>query len=145
MKDLFESLDEKKKEILIKAPVLLSIMAATSGGEVDKVELKDAIDLSHLRTFTAPESLQSYYRDVEKEFEFELDNMLNDYSPFDQSKQDQMKKKLEEVKSVIKSLDNDFGKRLNASLNSYARHVSESHKNFLYNIIFPVEMPTFNE
>ena len=145
MKDLFGTLDEKDKELLVKAPVIITLLAAATEGELDRTEIRDAIEMAHLRTFTAPESLQSYYREVERIFQNELDKMINDYSPFNKRNRNEIAKKMDEVYAVIKGLDEDYGSRLLQSLNSYAKHVSESHRNFLYNMLLPVDIPEIND
>ncbi len=53
MKDHFEKLTEGEKQLLYKAPILLSVLTSCSPKEVHQGQKADAIKLSHLRTFTA--------------------------------------------------------------------------------------------
>ena len=64
----FEKLTTEERELLYKAPVLVSVLASCSFNEVNKSQKADAIKLAHLKTFTANPLLLPYYAEVEKTF-----------------------------------------------------------------------------
>ena len=76
MENELKKLSAYEKELLLKAPVLLSILASSTDHKVDRKEKKEAIELSHLRTFTSPPMLQDFYKEVELGFKTNLEELL---------------------------------------------------------------------
>ena len=66
MLDQLNKLSATDRELLLKAPVLVSVFAASRDNELSKKGKADAIKLAHLKTFTAFPLLQDYYAEVEK-------------------------------------------------------------------------------
>ena len=72
----FENLAMEEQELLLKAPVLVSVLASCSFNNVNEIQKADAIKLAHLKTFTATPLLLPYYEVVEKDFEQQFDLSL---------------------------------------------------------------------
>lgn len=138
MKNQLEKLSIKDKEMLLRAPALVSLLAASKDGIIDEQEIADAIDLSHLRTFTSPLVLQPYFEEVENIFKPELTRLIKHYSPFDENQKKELKAEIDKAYHVLGQLDNKFRKELVKSLQSYAKHVGHAHWNFLDDFIFPL-------
>ena len=79
----FTKLTNQERELLYKAPVLVSVLTSCSLNEVNEVQKADAIKLSHLKTFTAKPELRSYYAEVNKLFKDQFDATVKEYFPFD--------------------------------------------------------------
>ena len=79
----FEKLTEEEQALLLKAPVLVSVLAACSFNYVNKAQKADAIKLAHFKTFTAAPVLLPYYIEVDKTFREEFDATVQQYFPFD--------------------------------------------------------------
>ena len=118
----FERVTTEERELLYKAPVLVSALVACAYNEVDETKKSDAIKLAHLRTFTAPSLLLPYYQEVEKIFKEEFEKTIKIYFPFDEENRTKMKNEINKINKVIAKLDADYGKLLNKSLESYAEH-----------------------
>ena len=65
----FQTLTAEEKALLVKAPVLVSVLVSCSFNKVNKTQKADAIKLAHLKTFTAIPVLIPYYMQVGKDFE----------------------------------------------------------------------------
>ncbi|MFD1094142.1 hypothetical protein [Salegentibacter chungangensis] len=140
MKDHLAKLSDKDRALLLKAPALVSLLAASTDGKIDKKEKADAIELSHMRTFTAPPSLQPYYKEVEKNFKSDLKELIQKYSPLDEPQQEALSKETQQAYDVLKQLNEGYRIDLSESLKSYARHVGNVHKNFLQFFVFPLKI-----
>jgi len=134
----FEKLTAEEKELLLKAPVLVSVLAASGDHEINKVRKADAVKLAHLKTFTDDFLLLPYYSEVEKSFENYFEITVKKYAPFDDAKREELKKEINVLNTVITKLDEDFAKTLHRSLANYANHVRKADKGFLENFIFPI-------
>ena len=137
----FEKLTIEERELLYKAPVLVSVLASSSFNEVNKAQKADAIKLAHLKTFTAAPLLLSYYAQVEKTFKDQFEDAIKKYFPFDDAKRNDLKKEIEKVNKIIGKLDKEYAHTLRNSLDKYARHVKKAAHSVFLDFIFPVPIP----
>jgi hypothetical protein len=138
MKEQFESLTEEEKRLLYKAPGLVSVLASCSFNEVNKAQKADAIKLAHLKTFTAAPLLLSYYAEVEKGFKEQFEYAAEKYFPFDENKQNEIKKELHKINFVISKLDKKYAIALHGSLDKFAKHVKKARHSIFEGFIFPL-------
>ena len=134
----FEKLSNEERELLYKAPVLVSVLASSSYNEVNKHQKTDAIKLAHLKTFTATPLLLPYYAEVEKTFKEQFEASVKKYSPFDDAKRNDLKKEIERVNRIIGKLDKEYARVLHHSLDKYSRHVRKAAHSVFQDFIFPV-------
>jgi len=134
----FKKLTTKERELLYKAPVLVSVLASCSFNEVNKTRKADAIKLAHLKTFTAIPLLQRYYAEVEKHFKEQFEAEIKKYFPFDEAKRSDLKKEMDSVNHAIEKLDREYAQALHKSLERYAAHVKKSTHSVFQDFIFPM-------
>jgi hypothetical protein len=137
----FEKLSNEERELLYKAPVLVSVLASCSFNEVNKYQKADAIKLAHLKTFTATPLLLPYYAEVEKTFKEQFETSVKKYFPFDDEKRNDLKKEIEKVNRIIGKLDKGYALVLHNSLEKYSRHVRKAAHSVFQDFIFPVPIP----
>ncbi|MCU7549114.1 hypothetical protein OCK74_08305 [Chitinophagaceae bacterium LB-8] len=140
----FDKLSGADRELLMKAPVMISVLASCSFGQVNEAQKNDAIKLAHLRQFTAPPLLQEYYKEVEKGFKKQYEEEVKLYFPFDEEKRNGLKREISKVNEVITKLDPFFGKLLLKSLEGYAKHVKNSVHTVFQDFIFPITYSKLN-
>lgn len=145
MEKALNALTAEERGLLIKAPALMSLMAASSDGEITEKEKAEAIELAHMRTFTSPPELRPYYREVEEVFKPELEQYIEKYSPSDETKREAMTNELKRMYEVMDKLNNEYEQKLKDSLKSYADHVGNLHHNFLEYFAFPLNIKGINE
>ena len=133
----FEILTRNERELLLMAPVIVSIIAASTTGEINEWEKADAIKLAHLKTFSAHPLLIQYYREVEKEFEQNFEYMIKIYSPFNDGARKLLQIKVDKINAVLEKLDPEFAVTLSTSLSGYADHVKKAYKGLIVNFLFP--------
>ena len=136
----FENLTTEEQELLLKAPVLVSVMSSCAFNSVNDLKKEDAIKLSHIKTFTADPLLLPYYVEVEKHFKEEFDAAVSRYFPFDPEKRRELQNEINKVNKVIEKLDIKFGNSLRRSLDRYAKHVRNAHS-VIRDFIFPIPIP----
>ena len=134
MKQL-EHLTEEERNDLFAAPVLLSVLASCTGGSINKEQKAEAIRLAHLKTFTADPLLIPFYREVEKHFGSRFEEAVRRYAPFDDSKRDELKGKI----------NKDYAGRLIRSFEKYEHHVSKAGHSVIEDFIFPMPLPGFKD
>lgn len=133
-----EKLTPAEHELLLKAPVLMSVLASCAGGEVNKHQKADAIRLSHIKTFTAVPVLRPYYREVERNFREDFESVAKTYYPFDDKKRKDLKKEIEKVQHLFRKLDPEYADLLSRSLERYANHVKRASHSIFHDFVFPI-------
>ena len=145
MENQLAKLNSEDREKLFKAPALVSLLAASTDGKVSNAEKADAIELSHLRTFTSPPILRPYYKEVEKRFKSDFEFMVQKYAPLDVQRQEALREEISKVYDIMDQLDDQFKLELSISLDSYARHVGSIHQNFLEFFMIPLSIKGITE
>lgn len=141
----FEGLSEPEMGLLLKAPILVSVLAATWDHEIGNEEKADAIKLAHLKTFSADPVLIQYYKEVDKNFKDHFESIVKQFSPFDEAMRDGLRLEITRVNSVISKLDPKYARTLQRSLGNYAEHVKKSYRRIVENFIFPLPIPGLTE
>lgn len=134
----FEKLTTREQELLLKAPVLMSVLASCFKGEVNKKQKADAIKLAHIKTFSAIPLLRPYYQEAEKNFREDFESIAQAYYPFDEEKRNELKKEIENVKHILEKIGPSYAGPLNRSLERYAEHVKKSAQGIFQDFVFPM-------
>ena len=136
----FGKLTTEERNVLYKAPVLVSVLASSSFNEIEinKSQKADAIKLAHLKTFTAMPLLLPYYAEVEKGFSASFEAAIKKYFPLDEAKRNELKKEMENTNLIIKKLDKEYAEALAKSLEKYTKHVKAAAHSVFQDFIFPM-------
>lgn len=138
-------LSEKEWEQILWAPVYITLLGCNHSGKLLKKEKKGAINLAHLRTFSAPKDLLQYYRDVEVHFKENLEE-LDASLPDDREKRKLiLNKKLEDILKTLKKLFPYYRSELMMSLKSFGNHMAHLNDNFVQEAFIPILMDYLNE
>ena len=136
----FEELNGKEQDLLIRAPVLLSVLASCSENAINKNQKADAIKLAHIKTFTAVPELQPYFKEVEKNFKEHFEQIAEQYYPFDNVHRNLLKLEIQNIQEIIAKLNPSYGKALSKSLERYTIHVKRATYSIFQDFIFPLAM-----
>src|SRR5690349_11248291 len=112
----FESLTDDEKDMLLKAPALVSVRAACLDKQIHPARKADALKLAHLKTFTAAPDLMPYYHEVEKHFKENLEKAEKLYCPYDEVKKEELEKEVEKVMKITAKLNASYAVLLQKSL-----------------------------
>lgn len=135
-----EKLDPEEQELLINAPVLLSVLASCSEQVINKTQKSDAIKLAHIKTFTAVPELQPYFKEAEKDFKEHFEQIAGQYYPFDGARRNLLKLEIQKIQKIIAKLSPSYGKALSKSLERYTIHVKRATFSIFQDFIFPLAM-----
>jgi hypothetical protein len=137
----FENLTTHEKKLLIKAPVLLSVLASCSERGINQKQKADAIKLAHIKTFTAIPDLQPYFREVERNFTAYFEEAAAKYYPFDEEHRQLLKMEVKKIQEIITRLNPAYATALHKSLERYVIHVKRATYSIFRDFIFPLAMP----
>jgi hypothetical protein len=141
----FEKLSSAEQQLLMKAPILLSVLAACSEGEVNQAQKTDAINLAHIKTFTSIPLLRPYYLEVEKNFREQFEKTAAAYYPFDAAKREELKSEIRKTRAALNKVEKVYADLLGHSLWRYASHVKRATHSVFRDFIFPLAMPDLHD
>ena len=141
----FKDLTLHEQELLIKAPVFLSVLASCSERGINQKQKADAIKLAHIKTFTAVPELQPYFREVEKNFKEHFEEAAVKYYPFDEKHRRLLKIEIKNIQEIIKRLNPAYASALGKSLERYVIHVKRATYSVFRDFIFPLAMPDLKD
>jgi hypothetical protein len=141
MMKFYEHLTDEEQNLLLKAPVLVSVLACSRSNSINKAQKADAIKLAHFKTFTADPILLPYYNKVDKSFRDDFDAIVKQYSPLDEEKRMELKEEVKKVHRIIGKLEHTYGNTLLKSLEKYSSHVNKAQHSVIEDFIFPIPIP----
>ena len=132
-------LDQIDRGIILRAPAVVALLAAVSDdGEVSQDEKAASVRLAHLRTYTSNPILHNFYKEVDKCFEQNFDDILSQLPKDWKEKERFLENRLCNLDPVLQKLDPVYAEELITSLKSFAKHVFKSNSNFLQNFLLPI-------
>jgi len=134
----FNELNPTEKDLLLKFPVYVSMLAAEKNDHLDRVEKRTAIQFCHIKTFTCDPLLSQFYQEAEKNFEANI-NELDNALPTDKAEREEIiTNELVKIEKVLLKLGTDYSLVMHGSMRSFKNHVSRAHRNILEYFVFPL-------
>lgn len=134
----FSTLTKDEKEALLNFPAYITLLAANSDGLLDKAEKKEAVKLEHIKTFSADPLLAEFYKEADKVFKNNLEQLDKNLPKEKNSREAAIKKELPKLENIISKLGDDYTSVMHRSMKSFKDHVSKAHHNVLIDFIFPM-------
>jgi hypothetical protein len=134
----FEKLNAREQDLLMRAPVLLSVLASCSDQVINETQKADAIKLAHIKTFTAIPMLRPYFLEVEKNFQQEFEKTAAAFYPFDETRRAELKAEVKMVQETLTKLNSAYAEALSNCLQRYASHVKRATHSIFRDFVFPL-------
>ncbi len=122
----FESLREADQEVLMNAPVYVTLLIAGADGNIDSRERKEAIESARAKQFRAREQLLEYYKEVGETFESKFNELLAELPEDTEERTAAISKELRKLNFILPKLDKNFSVKLYASLKDLAKRIAEA-------------------
>ena len=133
-----DKLNPQEREMLLKAPAYVSLFAANADGGMDETEKKAAIKFSHIKTFSSHPMLHEYYKEVEKHFSINIEQLDSELPKDKTERTKAINKQLAKLEPIFNKLGNEYAATLHRSFITYIEHVSKAHKNVIESFIIPL-------
>ena len=142
----FKNISDSEYEALLKFPIYISLLAATSDSKLDEAEKQSAVKFSHIKTYSCDPLLTSFYEEADKVFEKNMLH-LDKYLPLKKEERVAViKKELLYLEKIVLKLGNEYTTVMHRSMKSFKEHVSKAHNNVFMDFLFPmpIEGLTYN-
>jgi len=145
MKKGFIRLSKNEIGLLLKAPAIVSFLAAIGTGEISQWRKAEEIKLAHLRTFKVRPLLVPYYKEAERVFERNFELIAKRCIPFDELSRGRVQREVDALNDVIEKLDKELAYDLRTSLVDYTAHVKKTYKGLVVNFAIALPLPGLTE
>jgi hypothetical protein len=121
-----KKLSTEEMELIIKAPLLVSILIAGADGQIDRSEIKGAIDTTRKKAVKSTSSLQAYYESVSEDFEDKLKVLIQNYSTRADERGAQISEELQGLNNIFPKVHGTLSVEIYESLKSLALSIAKS-------------------
>lgn len=126
MVEEFKTLRDDEIEVLLNAPVLVSVLVAGADDKIDKDEIAQAVEIANSKQARAREQLIEYYREVGKDFQSKFESYVKELPDNADSRSEIITTELRKLNHILPKLDRNFAIKLYASLKEMAKKVAEA-------------------
>ena len=134
----FKELTEPDNKALLKFPAFISLLAANSDNKLDEAEKKSAIKFSHIKTYSCDPLLAEFYKEADKVFENNIQQLDKDLPIKKAIRESALKKELIRLETIVLKLGEEYTTVMHRSMKSFKDHVSQAHHSVLMDFIFPM-------
>ena len=131
MTEHFKVLNDEEYKSLSDAISLITLLIAGADGDVVKEEVNWASKIAKIRSYSLPEQLNEFYKDVGLDFTERLDHYKHLTSSAVTVRMGEVEDKLAKINPIMAKLNPVLGATLYESYKSFAKHVAKSSGGFL--------------
>ena len=122
----FENLRPDEIEIMLNAPIYVSILIAGADGKIDNKERKEAIDVARSKQSRAREQLVEYYKLVGDSFEDKFNEFIDKLPEDIKDRNADIEHELRKLNFILPKIDRPFAIKFYASLKDLAKKIAEA-------------------
>lgn len=122
----FENLTKEEKDMMLKAPALIAVMIAGADNRIEPQELKRAVELVNIKTFSEKQDIQPFYEEVAKTINQDIDAVVGALPGGAEERNAVISDELAKLNKIFSRLKGKFAHDLYASLKHYAHMVAQS-------------------
>jgi len=123
---IFENLPKEDLQLLIDAPMLITILIGSADGQLDEEEKEWGDKLTHVRETTEERILRDYYEKASENFEERMNETIASLSKDIEERNQEVSKKLSRLNEIYTHIDMDFVAELNKSLRTFAHSIAQA-------------------
>lgn len=127
----FDQLSDDERDLILRAPALVSVLIAGADRSIDQREIMHAIKAVHYRSITEGDFLHRYFEAVDENFESECHHLIQKYEGRADDRESYITGELTGLNDILPKIDKRYAGDLLKSLKSLARSVAKSSGGFL--------------
>lgn len=131
MSNYFEAISENEYRSLLESISLVTILIAGADGTVDAEEKEWAVKVANIRTYSGPEILREFYKDVGPTFEEKLDNLIKALPDNTEKRNAVISERLSKLNPILNKLEQSIGATFYENLTSMALHIAKASGGFM--------------
>ncbi|MEO1053240.1 MAG: hypothetical protein AAFX87_21590 [Bacteroidota bacterium] len=126
MINAFSDLSTEEKDLMLRVPMLVSILIAGADNNIDRSEIKKSISIINNKQSTARQDLMEYYQEIGTDFEDKLKIVMQSY-PVDSSERNPIIiGELEKLNDILPKLERNYAIKFYESIKDVAKKIAEA-------------------
>lgn len=121
-----EHLSNSEKHLILNAPVLISALVAGADGEFYASEIKEAVKIIHIKTFSETRDVSGVYKATDGHTEEAIDLLIDNLPESTEDRNEMLISQLKGLNDIFPKLDETFAADLYNSLKELAYYVSNA-------------------
>jgi hypothetical protein len=122
----FSNLSNLEIELVLKAPILTSILIAGADGHIDRKEIQESIKVAQKNSKKSRTRLMEFYQFVGEDFEDKLKILLQNYPAAAPQRNIMIVQELAQLNQIFPKVDKYFARDLYSSMKDIALKIAES-------------------
>jgi hypothetical protein len=122
----FEPLSKQDQELMLKAPAFIAVLIAGADNDIDPQEVHRAVELVNVKTFSEKQDLQTYYNEVEKTIERDINSIIDALPKSADERNPIISAELAKLNPALSKIKAKFAHDLYNSWKGYAGSVARS-------------------
>ena len=131
MESIFARLSASEFAQLKDAIPLITVLIAGADGKISEDETAWAQKVTNIRTYSAAEEYQDFYREVGESFQSRLEELIKEVPADAVARSAQISQTLSGLNSVLRKLEPKHAAHVYKELRSFAAHVARASGGFL--------------
>lgn len=124
MINLFEKLGEEEINILYRTPLLVAILVAGADDNIDKREIKEAVNLSRIKQTKSRILLKDFFQKAAENFEQKLNEEIASLPSHAQKRKSVIIAELEKLNMILPGYDRKFAIQFYESMKDIANKIA---------------------
>jgi hypothetical protein len=122
----FEKLREDEIQVLLDAPVYVSILIAGADGNIDKSERKEAISVARAKQSRAREQLVDFYKVISEKFENRFNELIDSLPEDTEERNKAITMELRKLNFILPKIEKNWSIKFYASLKDLGKKIAEA-------------------
>ncbi len=122
----FEKLREDEIQVLLDAPVYVSILIAGADGNIDKSERKEAIGVARAKQSRAREQLVDFYKVISEKFESRFNELIDSLPDDTEERNKAITMELRKLNFILPKIEKNWSIKFYASLKDLGKKIAEA-------------------
>lgn len=122
----FNNLRDDEIDVLLSAPVLVSILIAGADDKIDNSEIKQSAEIAQSKKLRARDQLIEFYNEVGENFEEKFTKTVDELPHGAEARTEIISQELRKLNHILPKIDRNFAIKLHASLQDMAKKVAEA-------------------
>lgn len=127
MHSKIEHLSHEEKQLILDAPILVTALISGADGNFDDAEIKKAVHIIHVKTFSESKDVRGVYKNIDAHSEESIEDLIQSLPSPSGERTHVLKEKLSKLNDIFPKLDHHFAADLYKSLRELAYYVSRAH------------------
>lgn len=121
-----KNLSETEQQIVLNAPIWVTLLISCSDHDIDEKEIDRAKEIIHIKSFAEQNDVKELYKELDSHMDERIDSALKTLSANGKERLEHIEGNLSGLNNVLPKLDYNFASQLYTSLRNLAIYVAQS-------------------